>query len=237
MKDKALREQKFFANLNIEINAQTDKIFKVSTIERKKIPEPLLDKHPQKKSSTNIPTLEDKFYHDIVDIIYAFFKAVERKPAIYRKFDEENLRDYILPTLETRYINSTVTGETFNKIGKTDILIRHTDGTNLFVAECKFWGGEALLFSTINQLFERYLTWRDSKTAIIFFVKNKDFSNVLQAIQEAVTKHEYFLRKGDDRGESSFSYVFHFPGDNGKPIYTQIMAFHFPQLNMRVKLS
>ncbi|MBS1660281.1 MAG: hypothetical protein JST68_04440 [Bacteroidetes bacterium] len=228
IKEKAEQEQRFFKSMNIEINKETDRIFKVPVIERKKIPEPILDKGVPKKYITDVPAIDDKSYHDIVDTIYTFFKAVEKKPAIYESFNEEGLRDYVLPTLETRYNNVTVTGETFNKGGKTDILIRYTDGTNLFVAECKFWGGEALLHDTINQLFDRYLTWRDSKTAIILFVKNKDFSNVLKTIQESIPKHEYYLRKGEDRGESSFSYIFHFPGDKGKAIYTQIMAFHLP---------
>lgn len=228
IKEKAEREQRFFKSMNIEINKETDRIFKVPAIERKKIPEPILDKGVPKKYTKDVPAIDDKLYHDILDTIDTFFKAVEKKPATYKSFDEEGLRDYILPVLETRYNNITATGETFNKGGKTDILIRYTDGTNLFVAECKFWGGEALLAETINQLFDRYLTWRDSKTAIILFVRNKDFSNVLQTIQEAVPKHPYYLRKGGDGGESSFSYIFHFPGDKGKAVYTQIMAFHLP---------
>jgi hypothetical protein len=122
----------------------------------------------------------------------------------------------------------TVTGETFNKGGKTDILLRYVDGTNLFVAECKFWKGEAILQETINQLFNRYLTWRDSKVAIIFFVKNREFSKVLSTIQEGVKKHPYFFRENGFTGESSFSYLFHFPTDKGKYVFTEIMAFHFP---------
>ena len=199
IKEKAEKEQLFFKSMNIEINKETDRIFKVPVIERKKIPEPSLDKAAPKKYTKEVPVIDDKLYHDIVDIIYTVFKAVEKKPAVYKAFDEEGLRDYLLPVLETRYNNVTATGETFNKGGKTDILIRYTDGTNLFVAECKFWGGEALFAETINQLFDRYLTWRDSKTAILLFVRNKDFSNVLKTIQEAVPRHPYYLRKGDDR--------------------------------------
>ena len=122
-----------------------------------------------------------------------------------------------------------MTGETFNKGGKTDILIRYKDGSNLFVAECKYWKGEGVLFETINQLFDRYLTWRDSKVAIIFFVKNKEFSKVLKTLQESIPKHEYFVRENGSNGESSFSYIFHFPTDKGKLVYAEIMAFHFPE--------
>jgi hypothetical protein len=74
-----------------------------------------------------------------------------------------------------------------NKGGKTDILVKHTDGTNVFVAECKYWKGEGVLHETINQLFDRYLTWRDSKVAIVFFVTIKEFSRVLQTIRASVS--------------------------------------------------
>jgi hypothetical protein len=225
-KQKVLSENSFFEKLNLKVETSTDKIFKVPVVEKKKIPEPIVDKKTEKKYSEN-PTLPDDFYNDVLDVIYTFFKSVEKKPSTYQTKDEEGLRDYVLPTLETRYNNLTVTGETFNKGGKTDILLRYKDGTNLFVAECKFWKGEAILHETINQLFDRYLTWRDSKVAIIFFVTNKEFSKVLATIQESVKKHPYFFRENGVRGESSFSYLFHFPTDKGKYVFTEIMAFHF----------
>lgn len=227
-KEKVLKEQQFFESLNIEIETSTDKIFKVPTVEKKKIPEPIIDKKSTKKFTVDNPVLSDGFYEDVLDVINTFFKSVEKKPSIYSAKDEEGLRDYVLPTLETRYNNSTVTGETFNKGGKTDILVRYKDNTNLFVAECKFWKGEIVFNDTINQLFDRYLTWRDSKVAIIFFVTNKEFSKVLSTIHESVIKHPYFLRENGSHGESSFSYIFHFPTDKGKFVYTEIMAFHFP---------
>lgn len=225
-KEKVLSENSFFEKLNLKVETSTDKIFKVPVVEKKKIPEPVVDKKTEKKYSEN-PTLPDDFYNDVLDVIYTFFKSVEKKPSTYQTKDEEGLRDYVLPTLETRYNNLTVTGETFNKGGKTDILLRYKDGTNLFVAECKFWKGEVILHETINQLFDRYLTWRDSKVAIIFFVTNKEFSKVLATIQESVKKHPYFFRENGVRGESSFSYLFHFPTDKGKYVFTEIMAFHF----------
>ena len=227
-KEKVLSENSFFERLKINIESSTDKIFKVPILEKKKIPEPVIDKKSEKRYSES-PTLDDKFYEDILEVVYTFFKSVEKKPSTYKTKDEEGLRDYVLPTLETRYNNSTVTGETFNKGGKTDILVRYKDGTNLFVAECKFWKGEAVLHETIDQLFDRYLTWRDSKVAIIFFVRNKEFSSVLKTINESVKKHPYFIRESGSHGESSFSYIFHFPTDKGKFIYTEIMAFHFPE--------
>lgn len=227
-KKLVLEENEFFERLNIKIEPSTETIFKAPVIRKKKIPEPIVDKKTPKKYIAN-PTLEDGLYDDILSVINALLKSVEKKPSIYRGKDEESLRDYILPFLETRYDNSTATGETFNKNGKTDILIRYKDGTNLFVAECKFWKGEAVLHDTIDQLFDGYLTWRDSKVAIIFFVKNKDFSNVLDTIAQSVVKHKYFKSEKGHNGESSFSYLFHFPDDTEKNVFTEIMAFHFPE--------
>lgn len=227
-KQKVLSERQFFEALNIDIETSTDKIFKVPIAEKKKIPEPVVDKKSTKKFTADNPVLPDGFYEDVIDVIYTFFKSVEKKPSTYQGKDEEALRDYVIPTLETRYTNTTVTGETFNKGGKTDILVKYKDNSNLFVAECKFWKGEVVFNDTINQLFDRYLTWRDSKVALIFFVTNKEFSKVLTTIQESVCKHPYYLRDNGSHGESSFSYIFHFPMDKGKFVFTEIMAFHFP---------
>ncbi|MES2780837.1 MAG: hypothetical protein V4651_13170 [Bacteroidota bacterium] len=226
-KEKILSENTFFEKLNIKIEPTTDKIYKVPVLEKKKIPEPVVDGKTTKKF-TETPTLPDEHYYDILDVINTFYKSVEKKPSTYKTKDEEGLRDYVLPVLETRYSNTTVTGETFNKGGKTDILIRHTDGTNLFVAECKFWKGEKVLHETINQLFDRYLTWRDSKTAILFFVTTKEPSKVLRTIQDSIVTHPYYIRENGNRGESSFSYVFHFPTDKGKHVFMEVMTFHFP---------
>lgn len=81
-------------------------------------------------------------YHDVLKVIYDSGKGMERKPKLYIGKDEEGLRDQFLYVLETRYVGITATGETFNSIGKADIILKYAnDGSNLFVAECKFWHG------------------------------------------------------------------------------------------------
>jgi len=227
-KQKALSENSFFEKLNIVVNPGTSEVYKVPVLTKKRTPEPKLDEKSSRKY-TQMPELDNVTYNDIIGYVNKALKSVEKKPSIYKVKDEEELRDYLLPILENHYETTTVTGETFNKKGKTDILIRSTDGSNVFVAECKYWKGEAGFLETINQLFDRYLTWRDSKTALIIFVTNKEFSKVLTSIQEAVKKHPYFVRQTGAHDESSFSYIFHFPTDKGKHIYTEVMAFHFPE--------
>lgn len=119
------------------------------------------------------------------------------------------------------------TGETFNKTGKTDILLRH-DGSNLFIGECKFWKGEKNFLSTISQLVG-YLTWRDSKAAVIMFVPNKDFSSVVDTAKEAASKHENFLKFVNERDETWFDYEFHLNDDRNRVVKLAVMLYHTPR--------
>lgn len=161
-------------------------------------------------------------------MIYDFGKSLEKKPGLYKGKDEEDLRDQILLFLETRYQGTTATGETFNRSGKTDILLKYAeDGSNLFIGECKYWHGASEFHAAISQLFERYLTWRDSKGALILFVKNKSFSNILGTIKEQAQKHSLFIRENGSYGESSFSYIYSLPQDREKEVLLEIIAFHF----------
>ena len=67
----------------------------------------------------------------------------------------------------------------------------------------------------------------DSKVAVMLFVENKDFTNVLKTIKEETPNHDYFVKYKGDRGESSFSYDFHLKQDKDKIAQVEIMAFHF----------
>ena len=88
------------------------------------------------------------------------------------------MRDHFIMVLSPHF--DSVTGETFNKAGKTDILIRYEE-MNAFVAECKYWRGSKQHSETIDQVLS-YLTWRDSKAAILYFVKSKNLDPVLKQI-------------------------------------------------------
>jgi hypothetical protein len=118
------------------------------------------------------------------------------------------------------------TGETFNFQGKTDILIR-VDGKNVFIAECKFWKGEKVFLGTIDQLIS-YLSWRDTKAAVLVFNRNADFSAVLSKIAEITLKHANFKRELGKSNESTFRYVFGQPKDGNREITLTVMAFDIP---------
>lgn len=228
-KDKFLKENDFFSAINISTNSETESIFTVPSIKKAIIPQPKVDKG---KEFSSAPTMAKKMYADILKVIYDAGKSMEKKPALYVGKDEEGLRDQFLFILETRYESITATGETFNKKGKTDIILKYSeDGSNVFVAECKFWKGASEFHKAINQLFDRYLTWRDSKVALIFFVTNKDFSKIISTADKECEEHEYFVSKNGINGESSLSYKFRLPNDKDKEVFMELILFHFEENN------
>lgn len=225
LKSNYLKDNDFFEAINVRHNKSTETIFTTPTIKKKIIP--TLPSKTNKEFSS-VPTMSNIMYEDILKIIYESGQNMERKPSLYKGKDEEGLRDQFLFILETRYESTTATGETFNKGGKTDLLMKYSkDNSNLFIAECKFWHGQSEFHQAISQLFDKYLTWRDSKVALIFFVTNKDFTNVLKSIKEEAKKNEYFVKYIDDRNDSSFSYIFRLPQDPNKEIFLEILAFHY----------
>lgn len=87
--------------------------------------------------------ISDEAYTQIISKINTFGCNMEKLSSLKSKFDEEGYRDYFLPHLNSISTSHTATGETFNKIGKTDILIQNGHGENAFIGECKIWHGES----------------------------------------------------------------------------------------------
>ena len=141
--------------------------------------------------------------------------------------DEESLRDHILMIVDPNFQLGNATGETFNKNGKTDIALIY-DGNIVFIAECKFWKGEKQYLKSIDQLLG-YLTWRNSKTALIVFVRNSDISNVLSTIKTCTKKHKNFLSEEKASGESLFNYTLHLNDDEKREINMAVMVYHIPK--------
>ena len=54
-----------------------------------------------------------------------------------------------------------------------------------FIAECKMWTGEKKIRDALLQL-DGYSTWRDCKTALIYFVRRKEYLSVLEKIEPAL---------------------------------------------------
>jgi hypothetical protein len=137
----------------------------------------------------------------------------------------------LLATLSTHYPSST--GETFNKSGRTDILVRH-EGSNVFVAECKIWHGLKAHHATIDQLLG-YLTWRDSKAALVYLVGETQVGPILDVIAKGTPQHPCFIRLESTRAESWMQYEFKLPTDPSRNVHLAVLSFHFPSGPRRPK--
>lgn len=151
--------------------------------------------------------------------------VMELSPQALSAMGEEDLRSHFLVQLNGAF-QGQATGETFNFQGKTDILVR-VDGKNIFIAVCKFWKDEKSFLATIDQLLS-YLSWRDTKAAVILFNRNADFTAVLAKIAESGPKHSNFKRDLGKSDESTFRYVFVQPNDVNREIMLTVMAFDIP---------
>ena len=149
---------------------------------------------------------------------------MERHPNTYRDKDEEALRDHFIMVLTPQF--ESVSGETFNKSGKTDILVWH-EGRNLFVAECKIWRGAAAFSEAIDQALG-YLTWRDSKAALLIFIRNKNLQPVLTTVEQETQRHKCYVCSRGTVEEGWYSYRFHLPEDTTRGVDLAVLCFHFP---------
>lgn len=220
-----LKQNQVVAALGVPVRKPTDlsKTFAVPATVRKQVAP-----RPQASSEkyTPEPALDEAIYNDILQTVFDTGRVFERLPSTYAGKDEETLRDHLILNLEPRFQIGT-TGETFNKSGKTDILMRY-ENKNVFVAECKFWRGQKVHMETIDQLLS-YLTWRDSKTAIVYFVDGKEIAAPLRSIDDNTAQHPCFLKAHGKLQESWFSYEFHLPGDHSRSVHVAILCFHLPK--------
>ncbi|WP_342291648.1 hypothetical protein WKW75_31990 [Bradyrhizobium ottawaense] len=184
---------------------------------RKKI----VPSRPASPTADAQPSLLEEHYKQILDKNMSI--AMERSPKAFATLEEEHLRFHFLMQLNGQYEGEAM-GEAFNYGGQTDILVR-SGGHNLFIAECKFWGGEKTLLATTTQLF-RYVTWRDTKTAIIMFVKRKSFEGIIDEAQQFMKKHPLYVSGPVAEGKTRFRYIFKHPADANQRVTVTLMLFH-----------
>lgn len=195
--------------------------FVVPQVKRKIIPQ----LPPTRPPTPPEPTLEMAEYENILKIISDMAIVMERSPKVFIGMEEESLRTHFLVPLNG-YYEGQATGETFNFNGKTDILIR-VENKNIFIAECKFWKGEEVFTETIDQILG-YTSWRDTKTAIIIFNRNKDTSKVLAQIPDILRKHPKFIKEEAYPQETGFRIKMKHLNDEGKELSLTVLVFDVP---------
>lgn len=222
---KLLKDQGLVASLGFPLRKRPDvpTTYTVPEVRRKVIPKP-----PPASRTAYIPepTIEMAEYENILSIIQRTATILERSPQAFREMDEENLRDQFLVPLNSHY-EGQITGETFNYSEKTDILIRDGD-RSVFVAECKIWRGPKSLSNAIDQLLG-YATWRDTKTAILVFNRNRKLTEVLEQIPDILKSHSNFKRMMDFPSQTGFRCVLAHKDDANREMILTVLVFEVPK--------
>lgn len=220
-------------NKQIELTVYPKKMYSIETVEKdvnaflkQYIPGNVAD--PKIKDNLISGNISEKAYKEITSAIFKYGKNMEKTPSSYRSFGEEDFRNLFLPHLNSISTETTTTGETFNNNGKTDILVQNTDGENLFIAECKLWKGESQLKDAIDQLLDRYVTWRDSKLSIIVFNKDmKDFTGLINKAHAALKSHSKYKRMEQSNDNTNQIFIFEHPQDTNKEVKIALLLFNY----------
>lgn len=172
------------------------------------------------------PVLREDIFEHILEVIRRQMAQIEKSPGAFALMGEEDRRHVILSMLNTHY-KGLASAEAFNNKGHTDILIRHED-KNLFICECKFWSGQEGFSGTIDQLFG-YTGWRDTKLAIVMFVREKALTALLKKARTALGKHPQFVSWKDAASETELRATMRWPGDDERLADLNVFFIHTPQ--------
>lgn len=225
---KLLAKNDLMSSLGVPIKKRED-VSQTFSVPKPVLREKVIINKPVVKDATYKPepTLDEDNYREILKIISDVGHNLERMPSTYKGKGEEDIRDNILIILDPQFELGSASGETFNKSGKTDICLRY-DSSVVFIAECKYWKGEKAFLKTIDQLLG-YLTWRNSKVAIINFVQNAEFTDVLNKVKSSITTHLNYLKHTGDQSDTWFNYKFHLNGDRNRELDLAVISFHLPK--------
>ncbi len=151
------------------------------------------------------PAISEDGFAAILSEIESVTTAVQRLPKSFATMPEESLRDVLLVVLNNRF--GPASGETFSRAGKTDIFIPWGgDQRAVFIAECKWWKGPAAFRRAIDQLLG-YTAWRDSRVALVVFVREGSPSDIGEKSAAELGAHPLFKRLAQVGGRSSFTFA------------------------------
>lgn len=235
--------EKWFSNRRVDVEREYDLLdgLDVPVLDRDDVSETFAALNVDRKEKITVekpdppdtaepganPAIPEGDYRKIVSAINDVGKNFEKNPELFEGKSEEQLRDFVLFYLQPLF-EGTASGETFNMTGKSDIMLQY-DGDPLLVAECAIWHGKEYYLEKISQL-HGYLRWRDSKAAVVLFVRNKAMEPVRETIREKTTEHETVDALMETVDESWYEFQAHVPGDEGREVTLAVLAFNIPPI-------
>lgn len=170
-----------------------------------------------------VPYLGDADYEEVLRSLVHQRNALERSPLLVADMNEERVRDVLLVGLNAAF-EGRAAGEVFNGTGKTDLLVREAD-RNIFIGECKFWRGPKTITDTLDQLLS-YLTWRDTKAALLLFIRGQNKTDVIEKALARFKEHPGFRAAvgGDIDGER-YNFRFAAAGDPQQSVRLAFLPF------------
>lgn len=172
------------------------------------------------------PAISEGDFAEILSVIRDYRDLVERLPGTFSRMSETVLRDILLVVLNNQF--GPAGGEVFSGRGKTDIHIWHDKGA-VFIAECKFWKGAKAFEEALNQLLG-YLVWRDTKAALILFVRQRNVTKIAAEVQQVITNHGRYKRPAPNVAGFPV-YTLHHEGDPHREIKVALVVIPVPKSN------
>ena len=198
-KAKVLKDRNSVANLGFKLKGRADapKTY-VAPVVRKKIV-PTIPKAATQAPFKPEPMLDDQTYSEILKIIENMTLVMERSPRAFATMREEDIRQHFLVQLNGQYEGDR---------DRRDLQLRGQDRhphpprrAQHLHRRVQVLERAEKLTETIDQLLG-YTSWRDTKTAIFIFCRNRDFSGVLKSIQETTEAHPHKKRGPTKDGDT-----------------------------------
>lgn len=209
--------------LGIPIDRRTDASPSLSIdVPRRRVPT-IEDSRTTEPRGEDEAFLRDEGYQEIIAFLGSIRRLIERLPHTFSPLPEESLRDILLLILNNQF--GAGTGESFSRNGKTDIMIQLPGGP-VFIAECKIWHGAKKFREAIDQLLG-YLVWRDTKAAMVLFVRERDVTTITQKALDGVRRHPRFVRDAPMVGGDPVV-LLHQEGDRRRMVRVALIAVPIP---------
>ncbi|MFI7672086.1 hypothetical protein [Actinophytocola sp. NPDC049390] len=220
---KLLTDRELHANIGFPIKRRPDAGTYAVPVRRRQV---ALERRPTDPAQPRLfepePVLVDADYEAALAVLRSTRNALERSPSTTRHLGEEQIRDVLLVSLNAQF-EGTATGEVFNGAGKTDILIR-VDDRNVFIGECKIWNGPQTVTKALDQLVG-YLVWRDTKAALLLFIRDANVSTVAAKAVAKIEDHPNYKRRGKTFTEERYDFVLHARDDRAREIHLALVPF------------